>query len=82
MDKEPHYLRHRIVGASRCACYTRKCLNLAGVVGGVGALAATLASWVDACGFTREGKREIASVEAGSIMSAVLTFDAQSSLNH
>jgi len=68
-------LRHRIVGASRFACYTRKCLNLADVVGGVGALAATLASWVEACGFAFEGKGEIASVAVGSVMSAALTSD-------
>jgi hypothetical protein len=65
-----NYLRHRIVGASRFACYTRKCLNLADVVGGVGALAATLASWVEACGFTREGKRKILSVAVGTLISA------------
>lgn len=72
---ERNYLRHRIVGASRLACYTRKCLNLVDVVGGVGALAATLASWVEACGFTLEGKREIASVAVGSVMTAAVTSD-------
>lgn len=66
-------MKHRIAGASRFACYTRKCLNLADVVGGVGALAATLASWVEACGFTLEGKREIASVAVGSVKFAALT---------
>ena len=68
-------MRHRIVGVSRCACYTRKCLNLADVVGGVRALATTLAAWVETCGFTREGKREIALLEVGSMRSAVLTSD-------
>ena len=48
-------------------------------MGGVGALAATLALWVEACGFAREGKREIASVEAHSMMSAVLTSNTRNS---
>jgi len=44
-------------------------------VGGVGALAATLASWVEDCGFTLEGKREIASVAVGSVILAALASD-------